>query len=1244
MHPLLQRQLKRLALSENTPPSNAVAWQEFLNHISRSYTEADQERYLMERSLTLSSREMLKLYEQQRQETETRLATERDRLLAVISSLGAGLCILDPNGCLLSMNPEAERLLGWKQPELLGQPLLQHIASHSQLSTVDFPCTFQDCLDCLPSESPELQILKSSDDQFRCKNDAILAVSYVLNPILDHETLIGAVLVFFDITDRKRAQLEAERSLSLLQATFNATDAGIVALDRGGKVCNFNQKFVETWQIPEETLKPPHEQSALTFVLRKLKYPPRFLNTVMQLSAAPKTPTYDIVEFKDGRIFEVYSHPSKVGEKIVGRVWSFRDITERKRVEKSLKNRVEFEQLITNLSTYFISLSIDEIDAGIEQALQKISTFIGVDRGYIYLFPNPDTPMKFLYEWTTLKAHEIQEESIETSNKTSQLIDILENRLQPNHPEAELNSASIPWIMEQLNQFKSIHCLAGDLSEKAQADLQYLQQFHTTHSPFDDQKTSPENLQYLTIIPLVCSKTVVGFLRFDAVNSAFAWSSDSIALLKMVAEMFSNAIERKRTEAVIRQTEAKYRSIFENAAEGICQTTPQGRYLSANPALARILGYATPADLIEGITDISKQVYVKPHRRAEFIAEMQANPVVSGFESQVYRQDGSIIWISENARAVRDATGRMICYEGTVEDITESKEASVALKQAKEAAVAASRAKSTFLANMSHELRTPLNAIIGYSEILTEEAEDSGYRDLVPDLERICKAGRNLLTLINDILDISKIEAGRMDLYLEDFSISALIESVISTAQPLVDCNSNTLEVECSDQIDILYADITKVRQILLNLLSNAAKFTTGGQIKLTVSPQPTESQNLENSDSPTTAPALIRFQVSDTGIGMSPEQLDLLFQPFTQGDASTTRRYGGTGLGLTISQRFCQMMGGTITVESQLDCGSTFTIILPREVKQIKQQSTESLDESDPQPKQETSPTRDHHSGSSPVTADRSNTILVIDDDLMARDLIVRSLTREGMKIETASSGQEGLRKARELHPDAITLDIIMPNMNGWAVLSALKADPELADIPVIVLSFISNKTRGFALGASDYVIKPVDSKRLANLVKKYQPLLQDNDHNAVNHILIVEDDPLTRQKLGKFLEQEGWQVDQAEDGSAALKQLTQKTPSLILLDLVLPQINGFELIDILRNTPEWANIPIIVTTAMDLTTRESSQLQGCVEQILQKGSYNCDDLLRDIQGLVNASLKISSLITPSFNTELSTQESDHG
>ena len=308
MHYALQRQLRRLGLDPQTLPVDLATWQEFLERVSRSYTDADQERYLMERSLTLSSRELLELYNQQSQESEARLQAERDRLRSIISSLGAGLCILDPQGGLLSMNPEAERLLGWSEPELVGNSLLDHIGARSQLSLKGFQRLGTSSATGLASL---IKPIESSDDQFICANGNILFVSYVLTPILEQNTLVGVALIFLDITERKQAQLKAERSISLLQATFDSTDAGILAVDRMGKVLNFNQKFVEMWQVPSTLLKPPQDQSVLAFVLRQLKDPPRFLKTVMQLSSEPHTPTYDVVEFKDGRIFELYSHPSE---------------------------------------------------------------------------------------------------------------------------------------------------------------------------------------------------------------------------------------------------------------------------------------------------------------------------------------------------------------------------------------------------------------------------------------------------------------------------------------------------------------------------------------------------------------------------------------------------------------------------------------------------------------------------------------------------------------------------------------------------------------------------------------------------------------------------------------------------------------------------------------------------------------------------------------------------------------------
>jgi signal transduction histidine kinase/DNA-binding response OmpR family regulator len=490
----------------------------------------------------------------------------------------------------------------------------------------------------------------------------------------------------------------------------------------------------------------------------------------------------------------------------------------------------------------------------------------------------------------------------------------------------------------------------------------------------------------------------------------------------------------------------------------------------------------------------------------------------------------------------------------------------------------ASRHKSEFLANMSHELRTPLNAIIGYSEMLEEDAADLDDGRLVPDLQKINAAGKHLLELINAVLDLSKIEAGKMDLYVEDFEVGRLVQDIAAVIQPLAEKNGNRLDVTCDAMVGAMRADMTKLRQALFNLLSNACKFTERGTVSLTVTRETAGTEDW------------FYFAVRDTGIGMRADQMRRLFQEFSQADAATTRRYGGTGLGLALSRRLCRMMSGDVTVESEPGRGSVFTVRLPASVPEVK---------SEPEPKA---------AGDTPTGVGK---VLVIDDEEAVRDLMQRFLSREGFGVVTASSGAEGIRLARELQPDAITLDVMMPGLDGWAVLAALKADSLVADIPVIMLTMMDDKNLGYALGASDYLTKPLDRERLTAVLRKYRRDLP---------VLVVDDDEPLRELMRRILEREGFTVMEAENGRVALEHAKVNAPGLVVLDLMMPEMDGFEFVAEFRRYEAWRATPIIVVTAKDVSDEDRERLNGGVERILQKGAYTRETLLREVRDLVAA------------------------
>ena len=502
----------------------------------------------------------------------------------------------------------------------------------------------------------------------------------------------------------------------------------------------------------------------------------------------------------------------------------------------------------------------------------------------------------------------------------------------------------------------------------------------------------------------------------------------------------------------------------------------------------------------------------------------------------------------------------------------------------------ASQLKSQFLANMSHELRTPLNAIIGVTEMLREDAVDLKREDDFEPLDRVLRAAKHLLALINDILDLSKIEAGKIDIHIEKFAIEPLIRDVVQTISTMATKNGNQVVVECAADIGSMNADQTRIRQALLNLASNANKFTEKGSV--TISAKRAMEAGRE----------WVTMAVADTGIGLTPEQMGKLFQDFVQADASITRKYGGTGLGLAISRRFCQMMGGDITVASEAGRGSTFTIRLPTDAAASRPA---------PAPRAEAVT---HTATAKPGAP----TILVVDDDQTVREMMERHLTREGFTVVTANGGQEGLRLARELHPAAITLDVMMPDLDGWTVLAAIKGDPELADIPVILMSIVDEKNRGYSLGATDYMVKPVDRERLSGVLRKICGA-------AGRRVLLVDDDDLARRGMRLSLEKEGWEVAEAENGQVALDLLDEKRPDIIMLDLMMPVMDGFEFLIEMRREAEWRDIPVLVVTAKDLTAAERSQLNGDVERVLQKGGAELDQLLRELGRMLPGSIKRS-------------------
>ncbi|WAC26053.1 response regulator [Ancylobacter sp. SL191] len=629
--------------------------------------------------------------------------------------------------------------------------------------------------------------------------------------------------------------------------------------------------------------------------------------------------------------------------------------------------------------------------------------------------------------------------------------------------------------------------------------------------------------------------------------------------------IYTDITERKIAEMKLREDEEQLRAIDAAAPVGlVIMDIKTHAVRHSNGCFGRLIGKDAATLIDRHIAEL-----VGDTEKTARLIDILMSPSTERQEFYLPRSDGTSICTMVSHEHL-DFRGQPAII-GTFVDISDRVRMEQQLREAKEAAESASRVKSAFLANMSHELRTPLNAIIGYSEILSEDAADEGNTAMVADLDKIQAAGKHLLGLINDILDLSKIEAGRMDVYLEQVFLTRMVEEVKTIVSPMMAKNENRFVIDCPLDIGSLRTDVTKLKQSLINLLSNAAKFTKKGEVVLRL-------LRIEGEGG-----EVVRFEVADSGIGMSEEQMGRLFQAFTQADSSTTRNFGGTGLGLTITKHFAAMLGGTINVASQAGAGSTFTIELPVETKAAAVESGAAPDLSDPGAPAEPG----------------AITVLVVDDDPAVHEVLAATLGKEGYVLRHARDGIEALNIMRREPPDIVTLDVMMPKIDGWSVLGIMKSEPALEHIPVIMLTIVDDRNLGYSLGASEYMTKPIDRQRLIALIHKFAPGEEEG------LVLVVDDDPQVRAMIRKTIEDVGLHAAEAGNGQAALDWLeAHHLPALVLLDLMMPEMDGFEFLSRVRADERFGDLPIVVLTAKELTAEEREFLARNTLLILNKSA----------------------------------------
>ncbi len=748
--------------------------------------------------------------------------------------------------------------------------------------------------------------------------------------------------------------------------------------------------------------------------------------------------------------------------------------------------------------------------------------------------------------------------------------------------------------------------------------------------PFADNRILiKEGIKSIIAVPLFANDHITGILYLDDFEPR-TWTEREIEFITLLGIQAAYAIEKFRLIEAISETKNYLGNVLNNSADIIVTTDTKGRVVEFNKGASRILGYSK-----EEVTGKkAEKFWVQPAERHEILRMLESAGYVSNYETQLIAKDGRVVDVSLTLSYILSSKKGILGTVGISKDITEKKKLERAveernlelrelnekleekviertrdLEKANRELDRSSKLKSQFIATMSHELRTPLNSILGFSELLMDEIFGPLTEKQKRHVTNIHNSGNHLLQLINNILDIAKIESGKMELHYEGFSVHQAVSEVETVIRPLADKKKQELITKIGEDVTLIKADKVKFKQVLYNLVSNAVKFTSEGG-KIFIEMALAGEGDLYFTRYKNICPkkeSCLRVSVTDTGIGIKREDHEKIFSEFEQVDSSFSRRYEGTGLGLALTKKLVELHGGDIFVESEEGKGSKFTVVLPLfDLSAVEEEAmpiepaVKKLEYSLDMPKK--------RRGESPL-------ILVVEDDPSTSELLTLHLAQGGYRVAHVYSGEVALSRIRETKPFAVLLDVMMPGKDGWEILQEIKSDPELKDIPVIMSSVVDNLELGFALGATDYLVKPVDR---ASLLKKLQDLsfATKKGRKSIN-ILCIDDHVEVLELLTSILEPSGYNVIAARSGKEGIEKAITYKPDLIILDLMMPEVDGFEVVQRLKENPSTMEIPILILTAKDLSVDDRMKLAGKVETLMQKSHFTKEDLLMQIRDL---------------------------